>query len=332
MRKTVLILTILCLLFSLTACSDPSAPAKPTKPAKPAAESGNAASGPANPARPDDSQTVESDPEASLPADSQAPETKPDEPGKVFEPVVLIDNEVCTVRALSAEHEEVWGLQVKLSCENKSETNLLFSLDQCTINGYFVEPGWIQQVNAGETRESEFNIFESEMERCGFERVDELRFRLLAKDMDHYGVTPLAEEQISLYPTGKTPDQIVIRPRELQDTDHPVTADDRFSFVITGVDPEGFWGHTLYLYLENNTDQPLAFTWKDVEVNGAPVEPNWVYELPAGMYGYTFLSISREELAAAEVANPNDYNFLLNVYDAKTYEDLFAEHCSVIFR
>lgn len=255
-------------------------------------------------------------------------ETQPAE--TPFEPFVLAENADCMVRVVGMEHQEVWGLVVRLSCENKTETDLLFSLQECTVNGYFVEPGWITQVDPGQTKESEFNIFENEMERCGFTEADALSFRLLARDPDHYSAVPKLDEKVTLYPTGKTAEEIHFVPREPGENDHPVVEEERFRVVITETDPAGFWGYTLYLYVENNTDQTLVFNWKDVRINGEDFEPYWIYELPARMRGYAVLAVSREDLTAKGVDAPTDFDFLLNVYNSENFEDLYAEHCTLV--
>ena len=303
MKKHVfLILFCLCLGIGLTACSDD----EPTTP----------------------SAVVTEAPVNTTAEETASTETQPAE--KAFEPFVLAENADCLVRVVGMEHQEVWGLVVRLSCENKTDTGLLFSLQECTINGYFVEPGWITQVDPGQTKESEFYIFENEMERCGFTEADELSFRLLARDPDHYSAVPKLDEKVALYPTGKTAKEIRFLPREPGANDHPVVEEERFRVLITETDPAGFWGYTLYLYVENNTDQALVFNWKDVRINGEDFEPYWIYELPANMRGYAVLAVSREDLTAKGVDDPKDFDFLLNVYNSENFEDLYAEHCTVV--
>ena len=340
MKHIVLILTVLILLFALAACGGDPVPPQ-TEPAKPAqtevrpAETGStdpnpAETGPADtlPAEtgPAETQTTENPDPETQPPDTQAPETEPEPP----EPLILVDDDVCRVEVLRMDEDEIWGFQVFLRLENKTDTTLLFSMESCAVQGYFTDPSWITQVNAGQIKESDFNIFQNTYERCGFSRVEELCFRLIAKDFDHYSASPLLDEEIALYPTGKTAEEVGHPEREPQDTDILIAEDDRFTVVLTQIDPEGLWGYTWEVYLENHTDQPLTFNWKDLEINGVSFEPYWLADMPAGLKGYALLSVSRDELKEKNVEAPSEFDFVLNIYNSRTYKDISAERCAVV--
>lgn len=98
-------------------------------------------------------------------------------------------------------------------------------------------------------------------------------------------------------------------------TDGVIVDNDQCSFKIVSIDPDGYWGYTLKVQLENKTDLNLAFSLDDVYVNSVLCDPYWYCDVNAGetiIDEIEFDSDSFDELGITEVTS---LTFLLNVYD-----------------
>lgn len=58
--------------------------------------------------------------------------------------------------------------------------------------------------------------------------------------------------------------------------------DENVTVKITGIEPEGMWGYTMNVYLENRTDDALMFMLQSACVNGYITDPIWAMPLNPG--------------------------------------------------
>ena len=57
---------------------------------------------------------------------------------------------------------------------------------------------------------------------------------------------------------------------------------DQVAVTVSSYDPEGEWGPTFEVLLENKTDRAAFFELRDVAVNGVMCDPFWAEAVPAG--------------------------------------------------
>ena len=87
-------------------------------------------------------------------------------------------------------------------------------------------------------------------------------------------------EVLTVYPFGE--DQAVTLHREAQDTDTVLYEDGNVRVVAIGYDPQGEYGNTVHMYIENMMDRNLTVTIDDCAVNGVMADPAWLEELAPG--------------------------------------------------
>lgn len=95
------------------------------------------------------------------------------------------------------------------------------------------------------------------------------------------------------------------------------------TFTVRGIDPEGTFGYTLQVFLENKTDLELMFSLREVSVNGFMCEPYFAVTVSAGMKANEEVSFLWDDLAANGIAEVTDIAFTLAVYDST---DILAEY------
>lgn len=268
-------------------------------------------------AKPADPETVRTEAPT-----TEAPATEPP-----FQEIPLLDAETCALTVTNITLDDVWGYTFYLRCENRSESTQLFSVPDASCRGWLLSPDVTVSVGPGETKESQFNIWLSSLERCGLEALDELRLHLIVRDMNNYSGDPFAEEVLVLYPTGKTAEEITPAPaREAGEKDVSIADNDDFAFTICGRDEDNIWTYNLVLCVENKTEQDLTFSWKDVSVNGSPTDALWFYyTIPAGLRACFPIYFDEDTMKAAGVESIETVDFTLVVTPATSFTALYRE-------
>lgn len=95
------------------------------------------------------------------------------------------------------------------------------------------------------------------------------------------------------------------------------------TFTVRGIEPNGTFGYTLQVFLENKTDLELMFSLREVSVNGFMCEPYFAATVSPGMKANEEVSFLQDDLAANGITEVTDIEFTLAVYDST---DLLAEY------
>lgn len=172
-KKLILCVSLLAIVFGAVACGKetPAKPtASPTQQATPAPET----------AEPETNPT-----ETTLPA---------------FAPVVLVDDENCTVTVTGIDEDALFGYTLKVFLENKTDKELMYSLDGVSVNGYMCDPFWAATVAAGKKANEEITFFDSDFEENGISEVSEIVFTLQVYDNNDWMADRLIEQEFTIHP------------------------------------------------------------------------------------------------------------------------------------
>ncbi len=114
--------------------------------------------------------------------------------------VVLIDNDNVKVTLIGYEEETEYSeYLVNVYLENKTDTTVMFSVDEASINGYMEDPFWAMSVPAGKTAFASIEWFWSTLEEDGITSVEEIEMLFKAYDDETYS-NNYAEETVTLNP------------------------------------------------------------------------------------------------------------------------------------
>jgi hypothetical protein len=116
------------------------------------------------------------------------------------ESMVLVDNESICVKITGAETDPIWGYTVHVYLENKTDQDLLFTVDNVAVNRYMCDPFWAESVAAGMKSNSSISWFESEFEENGIESVEEIRFTLRVYDSKNFSAEDVFQGSFTIQP------------------------------------------------------------------------------------------------------------------------------------
>lgn len=124
--------------------------------------------------------------------------TKPEAPA--FKEIVLADNEDVTVKITSIEEDAIFGYTLKVFLENKTDKELIFTVDDVSVNGFMCDPFWAQSVAAGKKSNSSLSWLSSSFEENGIELVEDINFTLRVYDSDDFLAEDVFEKTFTIHP------------------------------------------------------------------------------------------------------------------------------------
>lgn len=313
MKKMFALLLCAATLFAFAACGGSEAPA-PTEAAVSVTEAPTETAAP-----------------TAAPAEAVPAETVPvpTEPRKLLENAVLFDSDEASFIVTKAEESDHLGMQLHVQCINKSNRTLLFSWDMVSVCGYMYDPMWAEEVAAGKTASSVIDLDTYALETMGIESVDEITFTLRISDSANWMEAPVAEEVHTIYPTGLTADTLILPAHPVRDAQVVVAEDENIRFVIDDAFDDAS-SYVLQVYMENNTDRNLMYSWDLVSVNGNMIDPFWAVSVTAGKRACSEISFNRSDLEANGITGVSSIEFKLIVSDYDDWEapNLLEQVCT----
>ncbi len=113
---------------------------------------------------------------------------------------VLIDNDAVSVIVTGYEYDDIWGYTVNLYLENKTDTEVMFGVDDASINGYMMDPFYAKSVPSGDCAFSSMSWYEDDLEANGISEVEQIEFRLKAYNYENWSDDYYVDEAITLNP------------------------------------------------------------------------------------------------------------------------------------
>lgn len=264
-------------------------------------------------------QTV---PETTAPGEEEtAAPTEATSPAFVRTDLVNDENLVFAVTEFTGNDH--LGLQMQVYCENKTDRNLMFSLDGVSVCGIMYDPFWAEEVAAGKGVYSTVSFDTYALEELGVLSVDEISFRLSVIDSEEWMNEPLADDHFTVYPTGLSADTVVYPEYVHKNGETIIMDDENLLFIVEKVNDAGDDLYTLNCYIVNRTDKDLLLSWDNVSVNGMMVDPFWAAAVGAGKQLYTTVSFFRSDLEPQGIEDVQEIVFTLTGFD---YDDFSGDY------
>ena len=118
----------------------------------------------------------------------------------VFQEIVLADDENCTVKITAMGEDSFWGYSLKVFLENKTDLELMYTVDNVSVNGFMCDPFWATTVAAGKKANDEISFMDSDFEKNGITDVEEITFTLRVYDSNDWLADNFVEETFTINP------------------------------------------------------------------------------------------------------------------------------------
>ena len=111
---------------------------------------------------------------------------------------VILDNEYATVIVTGYEDDDIWGYTANLFIINKTDKDIMFSVEDASVNGYMADPYFATVVTAGKCEFTSISWDDETLEENGITEIEEIEFSLDVYDNDDW--TSYSNETITLNP------------------------------------------------------------------------------------------------------------------------------------
>lgn len=264
------------------------------------------------PATAADAESVETTPGNEVLAEEENPEAS-EESEMTFTEQVLVDDENCTVKVTGIEEDALWGYALKVFLENKTDLELMYTVEDVSVNGFMCDPFWASSVTAQMKANEEISFFDEMLKNNGIEAPTDITFTLRVYDNNDWAAEELVEQEFTIYPMGEE----AVRPyeRTAQPGDIVLVDNEQCGIIVTGFEMDEIWGYTMKVYLENKTDMELMFSTDGVAVNGFMCDPFWAQTVSEGKRSNSEICWYAESLAENGISEVTQIVLPVRVYD-----------------
>ena len=113
---------------------------------------------------------------------------------------VIFDNDKVTAIVTGYEKDEIWGYTANVYLVNKTNTRVMFSVDDSSVNGYMVDPFFANSVEAGKSEFVKITWSNDELENNNISKVNEIELTLRAYNDETWGSDDFANQKVTLNP------------------------------------------------------------------------------------------------------------------------------------
>lgn len=132
---------------------------------------------------------------------TQAPTTAPVETtAPQFQEIPLVDDANCTVILKSIDEENLFGYTLNVFLENKTDKELMYTVDSVSVNGFMCDPFWATTVAPGKKANAQITFMESDFETNGITEVQDITFTLKVYDSNDWTADDLVLETFTVNP------------------------------------------------------------------------------------------------------------------------------------
>lgn len=115
--------------------------------------------------------------------------------------IVLVDNEYCTFIITGLDVEDSFSsYAISIYLENKADYNMMFSIDDVSVNGFMCDPFWATTVSSGNRKNTTISWSESKFEENSIVTVEEIEFLLKIYNNDDWSADYLVKEVFTVTP------------------------------------------------------------------------------------------------------------------------------------
>lgn len=124
--------------------------------------------------------------------------TTPPTTEPTFSPITLAETEDVTVKITSIEEKGLMGYTLKVFLENKTDLELMFTVENVSVNGFMCDPFWADTVDAGKKANESITFLKSDFEENGIETVEEITLTLRIYDNNDWLGDDIFNEAITI--------------------------------------------------------------------------------------------------------------------------------------
>lgn len=113
---------------------------------------------------------------------------------------VIVDNENVTIIVTGYDEDGIWGYTMHLYLVNKTDSEVMFSVDDVLVNGFMADPFWAASVAAGKAAFSDVSWSDSTFEENDITTVEEIEMTWSVYNNEDWTQDDIYNETVVLNP------------------------------------------------------------------------------------------------------------------------------------
>lgn len=237
----------------------------------------------------------------------------------------LIDNDDVTITLKELRlNTDFDSMVLTMNVENKTDTKIVMTSLEDSLNGLQVSSGMYQEITAGKSSIVSDEWYSAEVQYVDQSEITDIALGLwifTADDSDDSGESEnLLEQTVHIYPYGE--DQAAVYDRELQDTDTELYSDGDITVYSLGLSEDDLWGQIHEVYIVNNSDKNIYVSAEDVSINDKMLDPYWACTVEAGNRAYSKMFWDETSFEENSIESVEKLEFTLEITDYETFDEL----------
>ena len=111
---------------------------------------------------------------------------------------VLADTDDVTVKITSVDENGMLGYTLNVYLENNTDLELMFTVENVSVNGFMVDPMWADTVDAGKKANETISFLKSDFEKNGIEAVEEITLTLRIYDNNDWMADDIFKDTVTI--------------------------------------------------------------------------------------------------------------------------------------
>lgn len=224
----------------------------------------------------------------------------PEETAVTIENAVLLDQDGLVITAKELVDDSIWGMGVKVLVENNSEKNLCVQCKSIIVNNYMITDFFSCSVAAGKKSNETIYLSSSGLEAAGITTISDIVISFHVFDTDSYSTlfdTAEIEIKTSAY---RTVEQVVM------DDGKELFNQDGIRIVGRFVEEDSFWGVGVLLFIENGYGENIIVQCDNMSINGFMVTPYFSCTVNSGRMALSDITIMSSDLEENDIETVED--------------------------
>ena len=229
---------------------------------------------------------------------------------------VLVDEAGVKITAKSLDLDSIWGAELKLLIENNSDKNLTFQCRNSSVNGYMTETSLSEEVVSGKKANANLIIMDSNFEVCGIDAIADMEFSFHIFDTaswDRYLDTAPIQIKTSIA------DQYEYK---FDDSGSLAYEGNGVKIVVRGLNTDGFFGPSVIIYAENNSDKNVTIQSRDVSVNGFMIDPMFSCDVVKGKKAIDVMSFFESDIEENDITEIENIELSFHIFDMDDWDGI----------
>ena len=234
-----------------------------------------------------------------------------------IEEQVIFEEKDIKVTVTGINYDGWFGPEVKVLIENNSSKNITVQALECAVNGMMTETLFSTDVAAGKKANDSITLSSSNLENGNVKTIKEIEVKLNVFDSDSWDDI-VKSDLISI----KTSAYDGIS-QEFDTTGFVAYEDSNYRFVVKKLDSEdSFWGADIFVYIENNSEDPVTFQLRDVSIDGFMVDSMFSADVLPGKIAYDTISFFESDLEENGIEDISEIEFKLHIFNTDSWKDI----------